>query len=117
MAEDGPIPFHYPLKELPGGGYEARTLANVNDSDAVVILHPGKPEGGTLLSLQYARLSDRNCLLLDLSSLEPESAAVLLGEFLLEHRPLRVNISGPRASEWAFAYSSCLRLLECCFGR
>ena len=37
-AEDGPIPDRYPLRELPGAGYRDRTIRNVRDSDATVIL-------------------------------------------------------------------------------
>src|SRR5256885_2018978 len=46
MAEDGVIPDRYPVIELPeGGGYEQRTLRNVLDSDATVILSFGPPPG------------------------------------------------------------------------
>lgn len=37
LAEDGAIPAHYALKELPGAGYLERTLRNVRDSYATVI--------------------------------------------------------------------------------
>lgn len=36
-AEDGSIPDRYPLTPLPVGGYRARTLKNVEDSDGTVI--------------------------------------------------------------------------------
>src|SRR5210317_1948565 len=47
LADDGPIPARYPLQELPGGGYRARTRRNVRDSDATLIVTFGAPTGGT----------------------------------------------------------------------
>ncbi len=39
MAEDGVIPNHYRLTEMPdGGGYRERNRANVADSDATLIV-------------------------------------------------------------------------------
>lgn len=38
-AEDGEIPSHYQLVDMPdGGGYRRRTKANVQDSDATLII-------------------------------------------------------------------------------
>ena len=37
LAEDGPIPGRYQLRETPGGEYALRTEWNVRDSDATVI--------------------------------------------------------------------------------
>ena len=47
LAEDGPIAEKYPLQELPDGGYEERTLQNVQDSDATVIIYFEIISGGT----------------------------------------------------------------------
>ncbi len=51
-AEDGPLPARYPLRELKGGGYVERTLANVRDSDGTAIIHAGELDGGTLHTLE-----------------------------------------------------------------
>ena len=54
-AEDGRIPDRYPLRPLPRGGYRARTLKNVQDSDGTVILAPGELSGGTRLTRKLCR--------------------------------------------------------------
>ena len=50
-AEDGRIPAHYPLTELKGADYPARTRRNVEDSDATLIVYNSRLTGGTLLTL------------------------------------------------------------------
>jgi hypothetical protein len=99
MAEDGPIAAHYPLRALPGAGYRERTLANVRDSDATVIVHFGELSGGTEITRRDCRELGRPCLLLDATALSPEaSARRLLG--WLRANPVRIlNVAGPRASE------------------
>ncbi|MFL6540447.1 MAG: YpsA SLOG family protein, partial [Chthoniobacterales bacterium] len=46
LAEKGRIPDQYPVRELPNGGFPERTLQNVLDSDATIIIHPGSLHGG-----------------------------------------------------------------------
>lgn len=46
-AEDGIIPEIYPLTELESTVYSDRTRKNVIDSDATLIIHFGRLEGGT----------------------------------------------------------------------
>lgn len=41
MAEDGAIPPHYPLTELPGADYKQRTKRNVMDSDGTLVIYSG----------------------------------------------------------------------------
>ena len=54
-AEDGPLPIKYPLREIKGGGYVERTLANVRDSDGTAIIHAGELEGGTQIGRASCR--------------------------------------------------------------
>jgi hypothetical protein len=99
-AEDGAIPALYRLSETPLRKYSQRTLWNVRDSDATVVFSISpNPGGGTALTLAVARRLERPWLHLcrDASSIA-ESAARLLA-FLDEHRVLRINIAGPRASQ------------------
>ena len=54
LAENGVIPKRYPLRELPGGDYAARTLKNVRDSDGTAIFFYGQPEGARLKPVSFA---------------------------------------------------------------
>mgnify|MGYP006174065873 CR=1 FL=1 len=60
-AEDGPIPRDYPLRETPSAEYAQRTLWNVRDSDATLVLTPGPITGGTRWTVVKAQeLQRRN---------------------------------------------------------
>lgn len=98
-AEDGPLPEKYPLRELKGGGYAERTLANVTDSDATLIIHAGALEGGTLQTLQHCIHRDKPHLLIDSSVTPPDEAAARIMAFVAEHNVRRLNVAGPRASK------------------
>jgi predicted Rossmann-fold nucleotide-binding protein len=54
LAEDGTIPIRYPLTELTGGGYPARTEKNVMESDGTLSLNDGTLSGGTSLTSRGA---------------------------------------------------------------
>ena len=54
-ALDGAIPPKYPLRETPGRSYHVRTLWNVRDSDATLIVCIHKPTGGTALTVRYCQ--------------------------------------------------------------
>ncbi len=54
MAEDGVIDAIYQLRELPGGGYRQRTKANVEDSDATLIVSVAPNlSGGSLATAKF----------------------------------------------------------------
>jgi hypothetical protein len=112
LAEDGPIDRKYPLKELPGASYEDRTMANVTDSDATVILYLGKMSGGTQRSFEFASRQGRPCLPINFEELPPKEAAIMFLEFIDRLEPAVVNFSGPRQSEWRRAYESCIDFLN-----
>jgi hypothetical protein len=110
-AEDGTIDLKYPLRELPGASYEERTLANVADGDATVILFHGTLSGGTLRSHEFARKLNKPVLLIDLEELPREKAAARFLEFVRQAKASKVNFSGPRQSEWSKAYDRCISFL------
>ena len=53
LAEDGIIPPHYPLQELPGGGYIGTDRAKRRDADGTVIFHRGCASGGTKATADF----------------------------------------------------------------
>jgi hypothetical protein len=105
IAEDGPIAARYPLVELPGGGYEERTLKNVQDSDGTAILYFGVLEGGTRLTVDYCVGHDKPCELLNAERLSPEEAAREIAAFVERNSITALNVAGPRASKWPGAHA------------
>lgn len=55
LAEDGTIPPRYELTETNSSKYPIRTQQNVIDSDGTLILYAGELQGGTSLTLRFAR--------------------------------------------------------------
>ncbi|MEM6647008.1 MAG: putative molybdenum carrier protein [Bacteroidota bacterium] len=111
-AEDGPIPMHYPLRETSTAFYIHRTRLNVRDSDATLMLVLGRIHGGTALTADFARRMAKPCHVVNLLTTPQPDAATRA--WLNTHRPLRLNIAGPRASQGdavyarGFEYCSCL---------
>jgi hypothetical protein len=95
-AEDGIIPDRYPLKETPGRDYEQRTEWNVRDSDATLVLTTGKPEGGTLATIEAAHRLEKPVFVVDL--LQPHNLASI--HFWLDYEKVKtLNVAGPRESK------------------
>jgi hypothetical protein len=94
-AEDGTIPPHYPLVETPSEEYWERTLWNVRDSDATLILCLGVPRGGTALTLELAKSLKKPCFFVPL---EEDFPARILKRWLSEYAVEILNIAGPRES-------------------
>ena len=94
-AEDGRIPEVYALTETSSDRYPERTELNVRNTDATLILHRGVISAGTALTARMAKRWHRPCLCVSVSDSE---AAAQIREWLLSHRPNRLNIAGPRES-------------------
>jgi hypothetical protein len=112
QAEDGIINPRYPVKELPGASYTQRTLANVRESDATVIIFHGEMTGGTLKSREFALGYHKPILMLNMQEVTVEMAAAELGDFIQNHQPDTLNFSGPRKSEWEEGYRVCRSVLQ-----
>ena len=93
LAEDGPIPPRYPLRETRTADYAQRTRWNVRDSDGTLILNLGPLDGGTALTVELARKLGKPCLILDLSALPSPSAVQV---WAAAHRVRVLNVAGPR---------------------
>jgi hypothetical protein len=105
IAEDGRIPAHYPLQELPGSGYRERTLRNVQDSDATLVIFYGDPEGGTRQTLDYCVQHAKPPLLIDAAVTSPGEAARRIAAFVRERAVRTLNVAGPRASKQPGAHA------------
>jgi len=104
QAEDGPIAEKYPLQELPDGSYKERTLKNVQDSDATVIIYFESISGGTEETLLYCLNEKKPYLLIDGSGITEDSASKRIKHFIDENQISLLNVAGPRASKEQRAY-------------
>jgi hypothetical protein len=110
-AEDGPIPWRYPLTEIMAEDYPTRTRRNIETADAVLILHEEFPlptSPGTLLTLRLARESGKlwREVFLDL----PAAVAFARG-FLAELDGKTLMVAGPRESRCPGIYGRALAFL------
>ena len=112
LDEFGKIPDHYPVQELQGGGFTERTLQNVNDSDATVVIYAGEPRGGTEQTVRFCIELERPHQLIDASRVATEDAAKLIADFVRENKISILNVAGPRQSEWPEGYDYASRVLS-----
>ncbi|MEL6897774.1 MAG: putative molybdenum carrier protein [Planctomycetota bacterium] len=108
LAEDGSVPSRYVLEEMPTRDYAARTLQNVIDSDATLILYRHRIRGGTLLTKNVALQHARPVLLVRLDA-SWEVHHVL--DWLQRNQPDVLNIAGPRESGSPGIYDAALSAL------
>ena len=118
VAEDGPLPARYPLREFKGGGYAERTRANVVESDGTVIIHAGELEGGTRHTFECCVENGKPHLLIDSSEIPVAEAADRIADFIKRHHIVALNVAGPRASKqpqiYAYAHAvMTMRLMQC----
>ena len=100
LAEDGPIPPAYPgLVETESVDPAVRTVLNVRDSDATLVVSHGPLAGGSRRAFEEATATAKPVLHLDLDDVSSDGAAELLRGWLVQVRPGTLNVAGPRASE------------------
>ena len=111
-AEDGVLSIRYPLKELPGAGYLQRTLKNVMDSDATLLMAFGRPAGGTGRIAEFCRKYGKPHCFLDAAIHEVDAGVTAALRFVEQHGIRRLNIGGPRASDEPRAYGYAYAVVE-----
>ncbi len=104
LAEDGVIPDHYPVKELPGSGYRQRTRKNVVDSDGTLIIYFGTPTGGTAQTVDFCIQEKKPYLLIDAFELSVDRAVERVSDFINQESIGVLNVAGPRSSGDPSAY-------------
>jgi hypothetical protein len=113
LAEDGPISTQYAgLVEADSSDPTVRTVRNVRDSDATLIVSHGPLTGGSLVTFEAAGRFRKPVLHLDLQQLAPDSAAARLLEWLAAVDPAVLNVAGPRASEDRTIFAAVAALLR-----
>jgi putative molybdenum carrier protein len=110
-AEDGAIPNHYPVTELPESDYTKRTLQNVIDSNGTVIIYFDSLSGGTEKTLLFCLQQNKPYLLIDATELSSSRSAERIEKFITGNSIATLNIAGPRASNEPLAYTYTLKAL------
>lgn len=109
VAEDGPLPARYPLRERKGGGYVERTRANVTDSDGTIIIYTDVLEGGTAQTVDFCGAHGKPYLLIDSARDSVAAGAAMVAAFVAKHGLVTLNVAGPRASKqpgiYRYAYA------------
>jgi hypothetical protein len=107
-AEDGPIPERYPLLETDEDTYPPRTAYNVDEADAVLILHTGKITGGSALTAQICRRTHKRFTDVDLNDLDGIEE---IRYWLARNDVGALMIAGPRESKSPGIYDRALAFL------
>lgn len=112
LAEDGPLPENYALRETPTAVYAERTEKNVLDSDGTLIISRGELTGGSEYTREMALKHNRPWLHVDLNRTAAFHAALAIVEWLAGHDIHVLNVAGPRASKDPHIYRDTTGLLE-----
>lgn len=99
LAEDGVIPAEFPMTEMATGHYAERTLRNVRDSDATVVLYFGTMEGGTKQTQRLCAKHAKPYLPIDGARTVNDAATEAIRVFILSHGVRVLNVAGPRQSK------------------
>ena len=112
LTEEGPLPAHYQLQEMPTEEYPARTEKNVLDSDGTLIISSGSPTGGTDYTRKMALKHGKQLLHIDLSIGQRASDAGSLVASWVEMNNIEIlNVAGPRASNNPAIYADTVNIL------
>lgn len=116
MAEDGPIPLSYPLKETNESRYRERTIKNVEESQGLLVFVDDKPDKGTILAIDQAEKQNIPTYIIHLTmNVEDQETGILN---LFENSDISViNIVGPRESNSPGIYNKTKAFLEELFFR
>ncbi|HEX3601511.1 MAG TPA: putative molybdenum carrier protein [Lacipirellulaceae bacterium] len=114
LAEDGPIPARYELRETPSRKYAQRTEWNIRDSDATLVISIAvDPQGGTGLTIELARRLGKP--LLHVSQENAAASAAQIRTFLRENHVQLLNVAGPRASQEPEIDAFVIEILQAAF--
>ncbi len=112
-SEAGRIPPRFPLTELAGAGYAARTLKNVDAADGTAIIFFGALSAGTALTVKFCEQKHSPFVLVDGDVVSPEQAAMEMCLGFVKKNNIRIlNVAGPRASGEPRAYDYAFTLVS-----
>jgi hypothetical protein len=112
IAEDGPVPDKYNLKEMATKSYPRRTEQNVIDSDGTLILTHGSLSGGSALTRKMAMKHSKTWLHIDLNKLPTFYAGIIISDWISDNKVGVLNVAGSRATKDPEIYGLATLLLE-----
>lgn len=112
IAEDGPLPEKYQLKEMPTKSYQKRTEQNIIDSDGTLIIANGKLTGGSALTRTMARNRNKPFLYIDLLKTPKYLVSSKIIDWMIEYDVKVLNVAGPRASKDPKIYDTVKKIIE-----
>jgi hypothetical protein len=98
-SEAGPIPDRYPVTEHSSESYQARTEANIIDSDGTLVFTWGEPTGGTKETMVLAQEHGKPCFVVDLEERGPIQDRDMIWQWGWENNVFVLNVAGPRESK------------------
>jgi hypothetical protein len=111
-AEDGPLDAKYQLAETESARYRVRTVRNVRDGDATLILNLGELEGGSRETQRIAERQGKSVRVVQVDAPTTDAELHELREWLRVNAVARLNVAGPRESKRPGVYQAALSLLE-----
>lgn len=112
LAEDGPLPSHYQLEEMPTEDYAARTEKNVLDSEGTLLITRGTPSGGSETTRKMALKHGKQLLHIDLNlGQRAFDTASLIASWIEMNRIETLNVAGSRASGDPSIYMDTVNIL------
>ncbi len=112
LAEDGPVPEIYQLRETESSNYEQRTEQNVIDSNGTLIISNGSLTGGSAFTQAMAMKHKKPWLHIDLMQTDAFCASVAIESWISENGIEILNIAGPRESKDKNIYQATKDILE-----
>jgi hypothetical protein len=109
IAEDGPIPETYPLREATSENPDERTALNVKYSTGTLIIHNSKVDEGTAYTITCCMLEGKPMAEVDLSEFYKIDH---FNMWIEKHGIEILNVAGPRESYSPGIYSNARRFLE-----
>ncbi len=108
-SESGPIPLKYSLHETESNAYQIRTVRNVIDSDATLIVYYQELSGGSLFTKTIAEQKGKPLFLIDAAE---NYSKTDFQNWLDVHSVKTLNIAGPRRSSAPLLYKIIHELLR-----
>ena len=109
MTANGPNPLLRAFGLVAKGNLQSRTMANIIDSDATVVLSADMASPGTVLTLRYCRERRKPCLAIDTSiamttfgdtggvlTATTDDWCEILNDFIRLHSVRTLNVAGNR---------------------
>jgi len=113
LAEDGPIPKSYPLKESRSPFYSTRTRMNVEESDGTLIIVTAEPTGGTALTIDLAKNASKPLHVVKLNDKDVSAASLgKIRKWLKSNNINILNVAGPRESGAPGIYDKAKSLMK-----